>query len=307
MMQFYSNGKLLLSAEYTILDGALALALPTKYGQSLQITPTKNAYSVWKSYDANGALWYKGHFTLTDFEFSIDKDFPKNEGITLRLQKILKEARKMNTKFLSDNQNYNVITKLSFSRHWGLGSSSTLINNIAQWAQIDAFNLQFKCFGGSGYDVACAQHNQPILYRLRDKKPTVETVNFNPSFKNQLYFVYLNKKQNSREGIEQYQNLKAAVNNAIFDVSEISTAMLNCTNLADFEALIIQHEAIISKLIKIKPIKEQLFDDYFGSIKSLGAWGGDFVLATGNSQTPTYFKNKGFNTVIPFQEMVLIT
>ena len=32
---FYSNGKLLITGEYVVLDGAKALALPTKYGQNL--------------------------------------------------------------------------------------------------------------------------------------------------------------------------------------------------------------------------------------------------------------------------------
>ena len=30
---FYSNGKLLITGEYVVLDGAKALALPTKFGQ----------------------------------------------------------------------------------------------------------------------------------------------------------------------------------------------------------------------------------------------------------------------------------
>ena len=34
---FYSNGKLLLTAEYLVLDGAKALALPTKFGQDLEV------------------------------------------------------------------------------------------------------------------------------------------------------------------------------------------------------------------------------------------------------------------------------
>jgi len=33
MASFYSNGKLLITGEYLVLDGAKALALPTKYGQ----------------------------------------------------------------------------------------------------------------------------------------------------------------------------------------------------------------------------------------------------------------------------------
>jgi len=39
---FYGNGKLLLSAEYFVLDGAVALALPTKLGQSLHVQ--ENSY-----------------------------------------------------------------------------------------------------------------------------------------------------------------------------------------------------------------------------------------------------------------------
>jgi hypothetical protein len=40
-------------------------------------------------------------------------------------------------------------------------------------------------------------------------------------------------------------------------------------------------------------------------IKSLGAWGGDFVLATGDDKTISYFKSKGYNTVIPYSKMAL--
>ena len=34
---FYSNGKLLLTGEYLVLNGAVALAIPTKFGQTLTI------------------------------------------------------------------------------------------------------------------------------------------------------------------------------------------------------------------------------------------------------------------------------
>ncbi len=37
MTTFRSNGKLLLTAEYLVLDGARAIALPTKLGQSLTV------------------------------------------------------------------------------------------------------------------------------------------------------------------------------------------------------------------------------------------------------------------------------
>jgi hypothetical protein len=52
-------------------------------------------------------------------------------------------------------------------------------------------------------------------------------------------------------------------------------------------------------------VQKEMFSDYFGQTKSLGAWGGDFILATGNDDTPIYFKNKGFDTVISYQDMIL--
>ena len=69
--------------------------------------------------------------------------------------------------------------------------------------------------------------------------------------------------------------------------------------------MIFEHEQIISSIIKLKPIKQELFSDYFGEIKSLGAWGGDFVLATGNEKSNSYFENKGFETILPYQKMIL--
>ena len=305
MTTFYSNGKLILSAEYIVLDGALALALPSKFGQTLKVESITKNHCQWESYDADGSLWFKANFSLTDFNFMVDKPSALSAEIAKQLQVILQSVREMNPFFLTDNQNYKVKTKLDFPRLWGLGSSSTLINNIAQWAQVDAYKLQFKCFGGSGYDIACAQYHQPILYRLENQNPVVKTTGFNPDFKDQLYFVYLNQKQNSRECIKHYQSLKGEVKGSINDISNISKAMVNCDNLSDFERLISQHESIIGKLIQSKPIKERLFNDYFGAVKSLGAWGGDFILATGNNDTPNYFKQKGFETVVPYAEMIL--
>ncbi len=305
MTSFYSNGKLLLTAEYAVLDGALALALPSKFGQSLIVETFSKNQIIWESYDVDGSIWFKANFTLSDFDFIVDKPSALSDKIAKQLQIILQSARKLNPLFLKDEKSLKITTQLSFPRFWGLGSSSTLINNIAQWAQVDAYKLQFKCFGGSGYDIACAQNHQPILYQLENQKPIVERVNFNPDFKEQLYFVYLNKKQNSREGIQRYQSLKGKENNAILEISEISRKLLTIKNVSDFELLINQHENIIGKLIKKQPIKELLFNDYFGAIKSLGAWGGDFILATGNNDTSNYFKQKGFEIVVPYAEMIL--
>ncbi len=47
---FYSNGKLLLTGEYLVLDGAKALALPTKMGQNLQVVTHDKPTISWKSF-----------------------------------------------------------------------------------------------------------------------------------------------------------------------------------------------------------------------------------------------------------------
>ena len=73
----------------------------------------------------------------------------------------------------------------------------------------------------------------------------------------------------------------------------------------EFESLITLHEDYISQIIKQKPIKELLFNDFKGCIKSLGAWGGDFILVTSLEDPSVYFKNKGFNTIIPFSNLIL--
>ena len=61
---------------------------------------------------------------------------------------------------------------------------------------------------------------------------------------------------------------------------------------------------IISNIIKQKSVKESFFKDFEGSIKSLGAWGGDFILVTSKDNPTDYFKSKGFETIIPYHEMI---
>ena len=309
MKRYYSNGKLLLTGEYFVLDGAKALALPTTCGQDLIVEPINEPKLVWNSFNNEGECWFEAIFDLPKLRlssatFDADEDGGK-DTIAENLKKIVLEARKLNPSFLNSEKGFLVKSNLTFPKNWGLGTSSTLINNIANWAKINPYKLLSETFGGSGYDIACAQHNSPILYTKHNSNIDVEEVNFNPIFKNQLYFVNLNKKQNSREGIERYKKLKGKLTSEIFQISQLSAAFLTCKNLPDFEKLMTAHEQIVSKSIQLKPIQEQLFSDYFGQTKGLGAWGGDFILATGNEDTPNYFKQKGFNTVILYQDLIL--
>lgn len=299
--EFYSNGKLLLTGEYVILDGAIGLALPTKYGQSLHVTKSKNQIIKWKSIDLNGSVWFETELDRYSLEIKQSSDLE-----TARiLQKILRQATKLNNQFLLGSQGYLIESFLDFDRSWGLGSSSTLINNIAQWAKIDAYKLLWNAFSGSGYDIACAQNDSSILFHLENETPIVEDVVFNPIFKDELYFIHLNKKQNSREGIAKYRNQNFDKPDLINRISNITKKILTTTTLSIFEDLLTAHENLISENLKLPTVKSELFSDYNGAIKSLGAWGGDFIIATGDKDTPEYFKNKGYPTIISFENMIL--
>lgn len=301
-----SNGKLLLTGEYVVLDGAKALAIPTKYGQSLKVETNDLNTIVWKSFNELGEIWFEDEFLIKKASNRLSLKAKNYTEISKRLIQILKATYNLNPEFLNSNQGYNITTHQDFNRLWGLGTSSTLINNIANWANVDAYKLLEKTFKGSGYDIACAQNNTPITYLLRySQKPLVEAVSFSPAFKAQLYFVYLNQKQNSRDGIAAYKKNANVDTEVINKMNTITNAMISCESLSEFEKLIITHEEIISNLIKQKTIKSRLFKDFNGSIKSLGAWGGDFVLVTSKTNPTDYFNDKGFDTVIPYTEMVL--
>ena len=223
----------------------------------------------------------------------------------------------MNPAFLITNHQSPITCRLDFPRQWGLGTSSTLIYMVAKWAEVDAFELLARTFGGSGYDVACAGASGPILYHLENGKPQFESCDFFPPFHNSLYFIYLGKKQDSREGIRNYR-LRIAVpsgndkglqaDETASKVSELTQQFLAAQTLAEFDELIRQHEALVAEAIGLPRAKSLFFNDFWGEVKSLGAWGGDFVLATSDrpaEETRHYFNEKGFEVFLPFDELVL--
>jgi mevalonate kinase len=292
-----------------VLEGATALAVPTKFGQDLSVEKIKEPQLIWGSFTNTGDCWFEAVFELPKLRlvnatFNSDSD-GSADFIAETLQDILLETRKLNPEFLKSEQGFLVKTNLTFPRDWGLGTSSTLINNIAQWAKVDAFQLLWNSFSGSGYDIANAKHNTPILYQVNNQQPIVKKVDFTPSFSDQLFFVHLNKKQDSKAGIARFKEKREKINNEIQLVSEISKQLIQEQKLLEFEKLIQEHEKIISSIIELPTVKERLFPDYFGTLKSLGAWGGDFILATGNKDTSQYFIDKGYTTILSYSDMVL--
>jgi mevalonate kinase len=302
---YYSNGKLLITAEYVVLDGAVALAIPTRLGQSLFVETVDDNKITWVSLDENNVIWFQGNFDRNRLEAIIIGDGQRYEEIATQLSKILQVTKEMNPSFLAEDHGWKITAKLDFPRDWGLGSSSTLINNIAQWAEVNAFDLLNESFGGSGYDIAAAQNDSPILYsRNEEDSPIVETLRLPWQFTEELFLVHLNQKQDSKDAIAHYRRASEKNNLHIDALSEITKEVATCKTLSEFTTLMSSHEEIISSIIHTPTVKKQLFRDYPGLIKSLGAWGGDFVLVSGKEEDQAYFRKKGYDTIIPFTKMM---
>ncbi|MNX73258.1 hypothetical protein D3C86_1046470 [compost metagenome] len=161
-------------------------------------------------------------------------------------------------------------------------------------------------FGGSGYDIACAQNNTPIIYRLEQNLPIVEKVEFNPEFTKNIFFVYLNKKQSSKIAIKAYYNNKNEnLAENIQDNNKITRAILEAKTLNEFAHFVEKHEIHLSNILELQTIKEIVFPDFNGVVKSLGAWGGDFVMAISKENPKEYFTSQGYETILTYDEMIL--
>jgi hypothetical protein len=282
------------------MKGAKALAIPVKFGQALSVKVHDKKELQWQSY-VNGKLWFSASFNA-DFTYSK----ASNEQTADFLSKLLKSAQSLNPKFLSEIT-FDIRTDINFNIEWGLGSSSTLIHNLAQWANINPFDLFFKVASGSAYDIACAGSDNPIIYRLKKGKPDFRQINFYPDFHQNIYFAYLGNKQKSEKSILKFNKKAIYSDTDINTVSEITEKMLSAKNTDEFSKLVYQHEQILSKILRQKTVKERYFSDFSGEIKSLGAWGGDFIMIVSLlsfEQIKKYFSEKGINIIFTFEEMI---
>ena len=300
MSIFFSRGKLLLTSEYVVLDGALALAVPTKLGQEMSVKTLHHRESIviWEAYHEQ-KLWLKAEIDYKNWKI-IKSNIDESAKFIL---KTLQLIQKLSVTQLQSNASYHIKTNLQFPAHFGLGSSSTLMNNLAVWSEIDAFELNEKALGGSGYDIAVAQKKSAILYQLKENQRTITAVDFNPDFKNELIFVHLNQKQDSREGISMYRQ-KEKTQKLIDEFSELTSALLQTQNIDEFYYLMEIHEKKLSQFLNIPTAKEKYFSDIPVFIKSLGAWGGDFVMSRKFEGFEAYFNAKGFLSVFEWNDLI---
>lgn len=306
MIKFHAHGKLMLTGEYLVLQGARALALPLNLGQSLEVTTIndRNGIIHWDAYTPKG-FWFASIFSKHDFTVHASDDMDKADN----LSRIFKAIKSLNPNILEDANDYFFTTRLEFDKDWGLGSSSTLISLLAQWADVNPYEVLRQTMGGSGYDIACATASQSIIYRLENGSPIVEKIDFRPAFSDKLYFVYQGHKQSSGKEVKSFKERAKTMNfsSEVSEISNISDELVRTSSFNDFCALLSRHEEIMSRCLEQPPLKSH-YSDFQGVIKSLGAWGGDFFLAAtelSEKEVKDYFCKKGLNVVIKYDDIVL--
>ncbi|SMO34091.1 Mevalonate kinase [Saccharicrinis carchari] len=295
------NGKLLLSGEYLVLKGARALSVPLKLGQSLAIYQSSEPGFAWEARHPQG-IW-----NTVQFNTKLNINSASNTDFAEQLQKILKLAMNAGGFEPACLKGKKAITQMDFMPEWGLGSSSTLIYNVAAFFNVDAYHLLKYTFGGSGYDIAIAGRYKPIFFNLIKGRPQVAESDFNPPFSKNIYFVYTNKKQSSKEAIKGFKQ-KNIASERIRRISAISDLMSTCSRLGEFQELMTEHEDIIGRILGVIPVQQKHFSDFDGCIKSLGAWGGDFIMAATHmpqDDVMDYFGQKNMKTIFSYKQLIM--
>lgn len=305
MLEFRSHGKFLITGEYLVLKGVPALAVPLRTGQKLTINTTfENNSLLWESF-FNGKLRFTCAMEINPLRILETSDMEVAE----RLLKIFYLARQMNPAFLEKEASFHIVSEADFEPGWGMGSSSTLISNIAYWADVDPFRLNAPVFNGSGYDILCARASGPLIYRLSGNKPLARLVSFRPSFADQIYFVYTGSKANTRSSLQMHlESVMSAPQSMLDEIAGLADLFVSASDINEFEECMYIHEKLIGKILGKTPIKEERFPDFPGQIKSLGAWGGDFIMVTWKDDffsLHSYMRKKNAGPVFLFNELIL--
>lgn len=289
---YFASGKLMFFGEYLVLCGSKSLAVPLQKGQTLTIE-SNNSGIIWESY-VNNQRWFDAEFHEN---LSIMKS--SNHEIAERLQNILRTIKSIGTEVdFSGHFRMNA----DFNLNWGFGSSSTLISCLSQWSGVGAQELLSRTFGGSGYDVACSTVQNPIVYSVN--KP-LENVELNPAITDKILFVYLGNKQNSQKEVGKFKEENVS-DSDVKIMNSIIDKTIQAESIEEFEHQMNESEDLLSKVLNRSKIKELFFVDYPYSIKSMGAWGGDFFMATYRSliEAKKYFSTLGYDTMFTYHEIV---
>lgn len=300
---FFARGKLLLTAEYVVLDGVPAVAVPTHLGQRLVVTEDMGLpLLTWTARAHDGSIWLEGSLERTsDGWISTEKN--TTSGL-VRLSELLRAAEHLRGTPLPGGA---VETFLEFPNDYGWGSSSTLIALVAQWAHVDALALHFATQNGSGYDAVCALASGPIRYtRTGPASAQWGPVSLAHWPHSTLYLVHLGSKQRSEQDVVRYRSLTS--DPLLIDaVGKAAENLLQASSPQEWSDAARAHEAAVSKVLGREPVGTTHFSSYPHAVKSLGAWGGDFVLAQVlEASDLQWFKEHGYTTVLPWSDCVVL-
>lgn len=291
-----ASGKLMLFGEYLVLQGANCLAIPLKFGQELMVEPSMDELFHWESKNHKGEVWFSVSFTR---QFEIQQT--SNEETAQVLLDLLRLIS-LRKPFLFQHS-LQFRASVDFDLAWGLGSSSTLISLLAQWSKENPFELLKESFGGSGYDVACATEDSPICYSVKDR--SVTHIRLSPAITNKILFVYCGNKQNSKNEIKRFSGLTVE-KTAVEQMNELIDSVQTTHDIVEFEKCMENSELLLSNILQMPTLKSSKFSDYPYMVKSLGAWGGDFFMATyrDEQEAKAYFSSLGFKTFFTYSEMI---
>ncbi|MBN1820014.1 MAG: hypothetical protein JXR31_13035 [Prolixibacteraceae bacterium] len=303
MNRFYSSGKLLITGEYLVLNGAKALAVPLIKGQEMQVFINGQTEGIcWESFYQD-KMWMKAIIDPETFEL----EQYSGEGDGNYLKRLFLAVKELNPDFLNEKKPFTVVNKLDFSPDWGLGSSSSLISNLSFWAEINPFVLNGKVSKGSGYDIATARSKTPILYRVDGDERIINPVDFYPSFSDHLFLVWLGNKKGTEQSVNWYRKYIRPTKKQIRNITNLTNEIWQTDNSERFGEILKEHNSIMEEILHITSVQNLYFNDFEGVIKPLGAWGGDFILVVasfGEHRVKSYFQHKGLSVIFKWDELV---
>lgn len=300
-LSFFASGKLLLFGEYLVLRGAKSIVMPLRFGQSLNITPHASANILWEAYEKE-KCWLRIELSP---ELEILQSSDKEKALVV--QQLLRRIRQEKPSFKIKGLHFRF--DIDFDRNYGLGTSSTLISLLSQWSGADPYLLQAQRFSGSGFDIAAATAPGTFVYQVQDtndnRRRIITPFSLHEKISSRLLFIYTGEKQNSLREVNTFGALETSSEQTGI-MSAIVEEVLRCTDIEAFERLILQSESLLGKILQKATVKKKRFADYPFAVKSSGAWGGDFVMATYRDETQAraYFHKKGMHPVFNYRQLI---
>ncbi len=320
MQSFYAPGKILLVGEYTVTKGFEGLAVPVKSGQWMDVwefDSPGNAEDrfIFNALDSHGASWFSESFDIAnlksnslntnalnsnsaDVHFSESKNPSENsEHISeSNTESKIESNAESNTEshlskilalvpssYWKPGKSYRFETRLEFDRSSGLGSSSTFVQLLSNYFKLDPFQVQDLVFGGSGYDVAIAAVQKPLIYWRNEQGVHFRQWKMNPELTKDWKVIFLGNKVNSRTSTSQVNDMLedlARDENYSMQIPKIIEIVRDAQELMALETGIEMYQMFLSQLLGmvtpytyfgVKPLPR-------GVCKWLGAWGGDMLL-----------------------------